>query len=138
MSGSPKHREPTVTPDLAPRLYDYMGGAIRGLKCSLLAAGGMPDHVHLLVSFGREVSAAEFVKTVKTASSRWVHDTFDRPGFGWQTGYGVFSVSYSQLDVVRKYIANQANHHKKQTFQDEYREFLRKHGIEWDEQYVWD
>jgi hypothetical protein len=76
---------------------------------------------------------------VKANSSRWVHDTFpDRSGFAWQAGYGAFAVSISMVDRVRGYIANQGEHHRRRTFQDEFREFLKAHGIEWDERYVWD
>jgi REP element-mobilizing transposase RayT len=136
---STKHHEPLIPPDLASRMYEYLGGTARGMKCPMLIAGGMPDHVHLLVSMGREVSAAEFVKALKAASSRWVHDTFpDRAGFAWQSGYGAFAVSYSQVGAVRTYIENQAKHHKTRGFQDEFRAFLKAHGIEWDERYVWD
>src|SRR5687767_3842947 len=99
----------------------------------------MPDHVHLLVSMGRETCVADLVRLVKSNSSKWLHDTQpDLAHFAWQAGYGAFSVSHSQLEVVRHYIENQAEHHRQTTFQDEYRTFLRKHGIEWDERFVWD
>ena len=99
----------------------------------------MPDHVHLLVSAGREVAIASLVRDLKAGSSRWVHDTYpDRPGFAWQTGYAAFAVSVSLVGRVTRYIETQAEHHKTITFQDEYREFLRKHILTWDERYVWD
>src|SRR5262245_6052911 len=86
---STKHREPLITPDLAPRLHGYIGGIARETGSVLVAAGGMPDHVHLLVSLGRQTSVADLVREVKANSSRWVHDTFpDRPWFAWQAGYG--------------------------------------------------
>ena len=136
---STKNRLPLLTPDLAPRVYEYLGGVSRGSSCQLLTVGGMPDHVHLLVSIGREITIADLVKEVKSASSRWVHDTFaDRPTFGWQSGYAAFSVSPSQLDRVTQYIANQEERHRTRTFQDEFRELLTRHRIEWDERYVWD
>jgi putative transposase len=98
----------------------------------------MPDHVHLLVSLHR-VSIARTVQLVKANSSKWVHGTFsERRKFAWQAGYGAFSVSYSNLPQVKNYIAHQAEHHHHQTFQDEFREFLGKHEISWDEKYVWD
>ena len=136
---STKHREPTITPDLADRLYGYLGGAARGAGSVLLTAGGRPDHVHLLIGLGREVAVAELVRVVKAASSRWVHDTFpDRGGFAWQSGYGAFAVSHDRRPAVRRYIAHQAEHHRGKTFQEEFREVLVAHEIEWDEEYVWD
>jgi putative transposase len=136
---STKHREPLIAPEFAPRLYEYIGGTIRGAKCIPLATGGMPDHVHLLIGLGRETTVADLVRTAKAGSSRWVHDTPpDRPGFAWQSGYAAFTVSHDRLPAVQGYIAHQAEHHRTKTVQDEYREFLRAHGMEWDERYVWD
>ncbi len=136
---STKHREPLITPDLAPRLYGYVGGIVCETGSVLIAAGGMPDHIHLLVSLGRQACVADLVRDVKANSSRWVHDTFpDRSRFAWQAGYGAFAVSISMVGRVRGYIANQEEHHRRRTFQDEFREFLKAHGIEWDERYVWD
>jgi putative transposase len=136
---STKNREPMIAADLRPRLYAYFGGTLRENRCVLLAAGGIPDHVHLLVSLGREASVAEAVRLVKANSSKWVHETFpDRSSFFWQTGYGAFSVSYSNLDRVKHYLATQEEHHRKHTFQDEYRLLLERHGVEYDERYVWD
>jgi REP element-mobilizing transposase RayT len=136
---STKNREPFLVPDLAPRLYGYIGGILRETGSVLVEAGGMPDHVHLLVSLGRQASVADTVRKVKANSSRWVHETFpDRAAFAWQNGYGAFTVSHSNVESVREYLRGQAEHHKKRTFHDEYREFLRRHAIEWDERYVWD
>ncbi len=136
---STKNRRPWLTSPLAKQLYDYIGGTLRGNKCSLIAAGGMPDHVHLLVSIGRECSVSDIVRLVKSNSSRWIHDTFPQlEMFAWQAGYGAFAVSFSKIPDVRAYIADQMNHHTVKTFQDEFRDYLRKHEIEWDEQYVWD
>src|SRR6266566_9394201 len=136
---STKNRLPSITPDLQPRLYEYIGGILRGANSVLLAAGGMPDHVHLLVGLNKELAIAETLRTVKAGSSRWVHDTFaEQRSFAWQTGYGAFSVSYSHLGRVKAYIAGQAEHHRKQTFQEEFVLFLRRHGVEYDERYLWD
>ena len=99
----------------------------------------MPDHIHLLVSLGRESCVADTVRDVKANSSRWVHDNYpDRAAFAWQAGYGAFAVSFSGVAAVREYIQNQAEHHRQRSFQEEYREFLCRHEIEWDERYVWD
>jgi REP element-mobilizing transposase RayT len=136
---STKNREPLIDRELAPRLYGYLGGIVRNTGAVLLAVGGVEDHVHLLVSLGRQSCVSDLVRDVKSNSSAWVHETFpDRARFAWQSGYGAFTVSVSLLARVREYIANQEDHHKKQTFQEEFREFLRRHGIEWDERYVWD
>jgi REP element-mobilizing transposase RayT len=136
---STKNREPFIGPDLAPRLYAYIGGILRETGSVLLEAGGMPDHIHLLVSLGRQTSVADAVRNVKANSSRWVHETFpNRAAFGWQNGYGAVTVSHSNVEAVREYIRGQAEHHKTKTFQDELREFLRRHAIDWDERYVWD
>jgi REP element-mobilizing transposase RayT len=136
---STKNRQTLIDADLQVRLYEYIGGILRAEKSVLLAAGGMSDHVHLLVSLSRELSIAETVRLVKANSSKWIHETFpDRQLFAWQAGYGAFSVSFSNLPVVKNYLARQAEHHRVRTFQDEFREFLRKHDLDWDERYVWD
>ena len=136
---STKNRQPWIDAELQARLYEYTGGILRAEKSVLLAAGGMPDHVHLLVSLSRELSIADALRLLKANSSKWIHETFpQRRQFTWQAGYGAFSVSFSNLPDVKSYIARQAEHHRVRTFQDEFREFLRKHELEWDEQYVWD
>jgi REP element-mobilizing transposase RayT len=136
---STKNRATLITDAWVGRLYSYLGGIIRNETGALLGIGGMPDHLHLLVSLGRVTSVAELVGLVKANSSKWIHETFpELASFAWQAGYGAFSVSQSQLEVVRQYINTQAEHHRQTTFQEEYRAFLRKHGIEWDERYVWD
>ena len=136
---STKNRAPAITSDLQPRLYEYLAGIARGAGTKLLDAGGVADHVHLLVSFGRELTIAELVRTLKAGSSRWVHDTFPgRRDFAWQAGYGAFSVGFPELGAVRAYIAGQEEHHRAVSFQDEFRAMLTRHGVEWDERYVWD
>ncbi len=136
---STKNRAPLIAPDLRPRLYPYLAATALGNGTKVLDIGGVPDHVHLLVSFGREVTVAETVRTLKAGSSRWVHDTFPgRREFAWQNGYGAFSVGFPELGAVRAYLAGQEEHHREASFQDEYRGLLRRHGLEWDERYVWD
>jgi REP element-mobilizing transposase RayT len=136
---STKNRVPHLTSDVRPDIHHYVGGTIRGNHCAPLAVGGVADHIHLLVGWGREISVVEFVKVVKASSTRWAHDTIPAlAGFSWQAGYGAFSVSHDRVDAVRRYIENQEEHHRTVSFQYEYREFLRKHNIEWDERYVWD
>jgi putative transposase len=136
---STKHREPHLHKPLAARVYDYIGGIVRETKSVLLAAGGMPDHVHLLVSLSKEMAVADALRLIKTNSSKRVHETFpDLKDFAWQTGYGAFAVSYSNVDAVKSYIAGQEEHHRVRTFQEEYRAFLDRHGIKYDERYLWD
>lgn len=136
---STKNREPRIKSAWSERLFQYIGGIVANRRGELIAAGGTADHVHLLVSLGREWSLADLLRDLKAGSSKWVHDQFPAErDFAWQTGYGAFSVSASNLDVVKRYIANQEKHHSSMSFQDELRELLRKHGIEWDERYIWD
>jgi REP element-mobilizing transposase RayT len=136
---STKNRVAAISPDLQPRLYEYIGGTLRAERCCLVAAGGMPDHVHLLISFGREMSVAEAVRLIKANSSKWVHETFTgMTEFAWQNGYGAFAISYSHLDLVKCYLTRQEEHHRTRTFQEEFREFLERHRIEYDERNVWE
>lgn len=135
---STKNRQPLITRELQPRLFEYIGGILRNSSSPLIAAGGMPDHVHLLISLGRTLAVADAVRLIKSNSSTWIHDELRMREFQWQTGYGAFAVSYSNIDAVKEYIANQEEHHRVRTFQDEFREILRRHGLEWDERYVWD
>jgi putative transposase len=133
-----KHRQAQISRELQPRLFEYIGGILRNHFSCLVAAGGMPDHVHLLVSLGRTFAVADIVRIIKSNSSAWAHKDVGVPEFDWQDGYGAFAVSYSNIDPVKLYIANQEEHHRRITFQDEFREFLRRHDLEWDERYVWD
>jgi len=128
---STKYRMPLIDRKVRDVLYDYMGGILRQNGGTLLAAGGMPDHVHLLAGWGTTVALARMLKLVKGGSSNWMND---RPGvspggFSWQPGYGAFSVSASKVPTVRAYILNQEEHHRKVSFQAEYMSLLRKHGI---------
>ena len=135
---STKHRQPQITGNVQPRLFEYIGGILRSNSSSPIAAGGMPDHVHLLISLGRTLAIADAVRLIKTNSSGWIHDELNLRDFQWQNGYGAFAVSYSNVDQVKTYLANQEQHHRALSFQDEFREFLRRHNLEWDERYVWD
>ena len=135
---STKHRQPQITGELQPRLFEYIGGILRSNSSALVAAGAISDHVHLLVSLGRTLAIADAVRLIKTNSSGWIHNELRFPDFQWQNGYGAFAVSYSNIDQVKSYLANQEQHHRAVTYQDEFREFLRRHNLEWDERYVWD
>ena len=136
---STKHREPLIDESWQSRLYDYMGGVLRQNGGLLLAAGGTVDHVHLLAAFGRSTTVADALREVKSGASKWVHETIPTQlGFAWQNGYGAFTVSHSNLDVVRQYLANQKSHHRGRTFQEEFLAFLARHEIAFDELYIWD
>jgi len=136
---STKHRKPWITTDIAERLYPYLGGIIRVEKGVLYDISGVEDHVHLYLRLRPDQSVSDLIRAVKTRSSKWVHDTFPTLGaFAWQEGYAVFSVSKSQEDAVKKYIATRAEHHIKEDFKSELLRSLRAHGIEFDERYVFD
>ena len=134
---STKDRAPLIADAWRPDLHAYIGGILRKRKCDLLAAGGIEDHIHLLVRMPTTISIADMIRDVKTNSSAWRHESGDGR-FAWQSGYGVFSVSPESVAAVSAYIADQRDHHRKATFQDEYRSFLRTHGMEFDERYLWD
>jgi putative transposase len=136
---STKHRERTLASDIRSRLYKIIGGILRDNECRLVSAGGTDDHIHLLASISRTITVADVVRLVKTNSSNWIHrEIAALRDFQWQYGYGAFAVSYSGLDAVKVYLANQEVHHATKSFQDEFRELLTRHGIELDERYVWD
>jgi putative transposase len=104
---STKNRMPLIGADVESRLYEYIGGVLRTNDGRLIAAGGMPDHVHLLASLSKEMAIAEAVRFVKSNSSKWIHETFPNMStFAWQTGYAAFAVSFSNIDSVKEYIDN--------------------------------
>jgi putative transposase len=136
---STKHREPLITPEIEPELYAFLGSVFRDLHCPFLNRGGTADHVHLLFGLARTVTVAAVVEEVKKSSSRWIKTKGPEfAAFSWQGGYAAFSVSASGVEAERAYLANQKDHHRVRTFQDEFRLFLQKHGIEFDQRYVWD
>jgi REP element-mobilizing transposase RayT len=136
---STKNREPWLEAALKPGLFAYMAGIISELRGKALIINGPADHVHLLLSLPASLAVADAIRVLKTNSSKWVHETWpDRCAFGWQTGYGVFSVSRSNREQVWRYIADQEKHHRKGTFQEEFVALLKKHDIEYDEQYLWE
>jgi REP element-mobilizing transposase RayT len=130
---STKHRASLITPELETRLYPFMGGIVRDLRCTLLAINGMPDHVHLLVRYRPNLSHSELLQQIKGRSSKWINETFPQIGhFSWQEGYGGFTVSKSVVPEVETYIARQKEHHERHDFESEFLELLRRHGIEFD------
>jgi REP element-mobilizing transposase RayT len=136
---STKDREPWLDPDVRPRMHAYVATICRGLNADALRVGGVADHLHVVTTLPRTITQAVMVETVKKTSSKWIKglDAKYRQ-FYWQRGYGAFSVSSSQLSVVLEYVERQEEHHRTRSFQEEYRDFLRKYGIAFDERYVWD
>ena len=134
---STKERRPFITDDWRDGLHEYLGGLIRHAAGIPEAVGGCSDHVHLLAGLRATHTLATFVQDVKQTSSKWIHETIGAKEFAWQQGYGAFTVSVSLCDTVKEYIANQPEHHRKKTFQEEYVAFLKKHGVEYDERYLW-
>lgn len=137
---STKNRDPFLADkDTRAEMHAYLGGTCNKLDCPVLVVGGVADHVHILCALSRNQSIAQLVGEIKRASSKWIK-TKGRilTKFAWQNGYGVFSVGQSEVERVRAYIATQEEHHRKKTFQDEYRSFLTEYGIEHDERYLWD
>jgi REP element-mobilizing transposase RayT len=135
---STKDRALSITAEIRERLWEYLGGIVRGAGGIPIQIGGTDDHVHLLVTLRQEPAIADFMRELKAGSSAWVHDTFPAAAdFRWQTGYGAFTVSHSAVPSVKEYIAGQEEHHTKMSFPDEFRTMLIKHGIVFDERYVW-
>ena len=136
---STKNREALLSENIRPDLHAYMATVLRNLGCPALLINSMEDHVHLLFDLSRTVSISTAVEEVKKTSSKWIKTKgTSLPQFAWQAGYGAFAVSESNVPEVRTYITHQAEHHRKRSFQDEYRTFLERHGIAYDERYVWD
>lgn len=128
-----------ITADIESRLFEYIGGVVRGLNARLIKINGMPDHVHVLIRESKSVADQDFIGQLKGDSSRWVNQTFpEREQFNWQGGYGWFSVGPQDIDTASEYIRNQKSHHEKVSFQDEFRQFLKRYNVEYDERYVWD
>jgi len=136
---STKQRRPMITPELQTRLFPYLGGIARENKMKMIAAGGVADHVHLLISIPKTHDIAKAMQLIKGGSSKWIHETFpDHRLFEWQEGYGAFSISISDTARTINYINNQAEHHRKQDFKSEFLAFLNRHEIEYEERFVFD
>ncbi len=137
---STKDRRPYLRdPMLREELHGYLGGILSRLDCQPILVGGVEDHVHLLCALARTCAAADMVKEVKRGSTLWLRTkSQDLRDFSWQNGYGSFSIGFSQIRSARDYIAGQEAHHRKASFQEEFRQLLRRYEIEFDERYVWD
>ena len=137
---STKHRQPFLQdPAFRSRVHAYLAGICRNLNCPSLQTGGVEDHVHILCRFGKGIEIQNLLRDLKRDSSIWIKSEMPSLAeFHWQSGYGAFSVSPSHVDELIRYIANQEQHHRKETLQDEFRRICRKYGVPLDERYAWD
>ena len=135
---STKGRQPWLQGELRPRLWEYLSGAIRSEGGFCFLANGVADHVHLLTRLRQDKAVSEVLRSIKANSSGWIHDSFPKlRSFHWQDGYGAFTVSKSQMETVRRYIARQEVRHRKLTFQEEFLALLKAHEIGYDPRYIW-
>ena len=134
---STKERRPLIADDMRAGLHGYMAGILKIIESPVLIINSVSDHVHILCQLSKNLAACKLVEEVKKSSSKWMKEQ-GVGDFAWQNGYGVFSVSQSNVDTVREYIAGQAEHHKKRDFKDEFREFCKRYNVPIDERYVWD
>lgn len=136
---STKDRRPLITDAVRPQLHAYMVGILGKHGSPSLITNSVADHVHILLSLSRTITVAKVVEELKTGSSSWIKTQGQMfADFFWQNGYGAFSIGQSGVDNLKAYIANQPEHHRRVTFQEEYRMFLKKYAVEHDERYVWD
>ena len=136
---STKYREPLIHPPVESELHAYLGGICNKLDCTVITVGGYTDHIHILCMMSKKIALMKLMEELKSHSSKWIKTKgAGYESFYWQDGYGAFSVNPSEVDTVISYIANQHEHHSNKTFQDEYRSFLKKYKVDYDEKYVWD
>ena len=136
---STKDREPLIHDEVREPLHSYMAVVLQNFGCPPVLINSVADHVHILFELGRTASISDAVEEVKKVSSKWIKTRgAEFTTFAWQAGYGAFAVSESGVPAVRDYISNQAEHHRKRSFQEEYRAFLKRHRIVFDERYIWD
>ncbi len=136
---STKYRHPLIQPALQKKLYEYIGGIIRAQNGYLMEIGGVEDHVHLLVNLSPTKAISDSIREIKANASKWSNGLLGQKSrFEWQKGYGAFSVSYSQIELVRHYIQNQQEHHQTRTFEEEYIKFLELHDINFERRYLFE
>lgn len=133
---STKERRPFIRPEFETRLYEYVGGTIRGIGGTCLEIGGIEDHIHLIVKLKPTINVSNFLEKLKPSVTSWARPIV-HPQFEWQDGYGAFSIGESQIPGVSRYIRNQQEHHKNQTFEDEFKAMLNAAEIDFDERYLW-
>jgi REP element-mobilizing transposase RayT len=136
---STKNREPLLDSEVRPRVHAYLATIVRSFDSPWVVVGGVADHVHILFDMGKHHAAVSFVEQTKRESSKFVKTLGDSyKSFFWQRGYGMFSVGPADRDEAEAYVRNQEEHHRAKSYQDEFRAMLRRYGVEYDEQYVWD
>ncbi|MDO9256797.1 MAG: IS200/IS605 family transposase [Bacteroidales bacterium] len=136
---STKYRVPIIHSPYEQELHAYLGGICNNLECNPIKIGGYTDHVHILCMLSKKIALMKLLEEVKAHSSKWMKTKdYSLNNFYWQDGYGAFSVNPAQVDRVIAYIENQHEHHRKKDFQHEYRSYLKKYNVEYDERYVWD
>jgi REP element-mobilizing transposase RayT len=134
---STKDRRPLITPEYETQLYDYIGGIVRSVGGISLALNGTEDHIHLLTKLRPDRALSDVLRDLKANATGWMHDVFPSlKNFSWQRGYGAFSVSQSNVEEVRNYIARQKHHHRKTSFRDEFIQFLQVNGVEYNERFL--
>jgi putative transposase len=135
---STSERRPLLSDEIRPDTHAYLGGILNQLRAVPIAIGGTSDHVHLLTRLPAELALSDCLRVMKTNSSRWIKERWpERSLFSWQSGYGAFTVSESSRGAVIRYIGNQQEHHQRISFEDEFLTLLTKHGVQFDERYVW-
>jgi len=132
-----KERRAWIKETWQERIYKYLGGILRGLKGVAEEIGGAEDHVHILASLRATHCLADVMREIKASSSGWIHSAIGIRLFGWQDGYGAFTVGSREVESINRYIREQKEHHRRKTFQEEYLDLLRQSGIEFDERYLW-
>ncbi|WP_375579894.1 IS200/IS605 family transposase [Marivirga tractuosa] len=136
---STKNRQPLIKKAIEPELHAYLGGICNRLECQAIKVGGYIDHIHIIYKLSKKIPLTKLMEEVKSHSSKWIKTKGNEfKNFYWQDGYGAFSVNPSQVNAVIEYIEHQHEHHQSRTFQEEYRVFLKKYKVDYDERYVWD
>jgi len=135
---STKNRVPSIAPEVEAGLFKYMVGISKNMQCWVMAINGTPDHVHILASMSKHCTVIQYMEDMKKDSSKWMkHQGAPFAGFGWQEGYGAFTIGASGVPALKRYIARQKEHHRTVTFQEEFLTFLKKYGVPYDERYIW-
>ena len=136
---STKHRVPLISKEIEEELFSCLGGICKNLECNPIQIGGHKDHIHILCLLSKKITLVKLLEEIKSSSSKWIKTKDVKfSNFYWQSGYGAFSVNPTEIEVVKNYIQNQEEHHKVKSFQDEYRAFLKKYEVDYNEDYVWD
>lgn len=136
---STKNRQPVIDDFIKDELFSYLGGICRNLECNSIQVGGYKDHVHILCLLSKKIALMKLLEEIKSNSSKWIKTKgTEFKDFYWQNGYGAFSVNPTEIEIVKKYIINQKEHHQKRSFQEEYLAFLNKYNVEYDEKYLWE